>query len=210
MFYLSGTFYQGSGDLDTALEIYQDPRFKITTEKSSNISSTEQIEHDLAILAGLNALLILQEPKRFDPVRNSTMLNILEPLCLGHTNQDIVNAFNLIMVTVKTDPPKTVMEIKHHLSAALNGTKKTSNSQLLSITVNLMFSIFFVGVIGTQAENSAQAASRTAAKSGNPLWMSIANRMLARCYELHGKTENAQAAMEISLKSAEKIPLQPE
>ncbi|KHJ33930.1 putative cohesin loading factor [Erysiphe necator] len=207
--YLSGVCYQGSGDLDTALEIFQDSRFKLPVEKTSNISSIEQMELDIAILAGLNALLILQHPKRFDPVRNKTMLNMLEPICLSHNNQDIVNAFNLTMVTVKTNSLKTFMEIKHHLSAALNGAKKTNNSQLLSITVTLMFSTFFVGRIGNQAENGAQAASRTAAKSGNPLWMSVADNLLAQCNELHGKTEDAKAAMTLALESARRVSLKP-
>ncbi|RKF54103.1 putative cohesin loading factor [Golovinomyces cichoracearum] len=209
LIYLSAIYHQGSGDLTTALEILEDPRFKIPTERPSNVSSVEQMEYDIAILAGLNTLSILQHPKRFDPVKNIAMLNMLEPVCLAHTNQDIVNAFNLIMVTVKTNPPKTLMEVKHYLSAALNGAKKTNNSQLLSITVTLMFSFFFVGVLGTQAENGAQAASRTAAKSGNPLWMSVADSLLARCNELHGKMESAQATMALARKSAVKVSLNP-
>ncbi|RKF62325.1 putative cohesin loading factor [Erysiphe neolycopersici] len=207
--YLSGVYYQGSGDLDTALEIFQDSRFKLPAEKTSNISSIEQMEFDIAILAGLNALLILQHQKWFDPVRNKNMLNMLEPVCLNHANQDIVNAFNLAMVTVKTNSPKTFIEIKHHLSAALNGAKKTNNSQLLSITVTLMFSTFFVGRIGKQAENGAQAASRTAARSGNPLWMSVTDNLLAQCNELHGKAEDAKATMALALESAGKLSLKP-
>ncbi|CCU77457.1 hypothetical protein BGHDH14_bgh05022 [Blumeria hordei DH14] len=205
LFYLGGVFYQGSGDLDAALGVFQDSRFNLPTEKPSNISSIEQMEYDIAILARLNALSILQDPPRLDLIRNAFMIKMLEPLCIGHANQDIVNAFNLIMVTVKTEPPKSMMEIKHHLSAALNGTKRTNNLQLLSITVTLMFSFFFVGVLGTQAENGAQAASRTAAKSGNPLWMSVTDGMLARCYELHGRVSEAEATTALALKSAEKL-----
>jgi len=46
------------------------------------------------------------------------------------------------------------------------------------------------------SEKSAMAASVQAKKSGNVLWQSVADGMLANCYEVQGKNSDAQQTME--------------
>jgi len=78
----------------------------------------------------------------------------------------------------------------------LSGARTTANTQFLCITLNVMCNRFFSNVVGAQAEKSAMAASVQAMRSGNILWRSVAEGMLAQCYEVQGKHTEAQATLE--------------
>lgn len=194
--YLTGVYHQGIGDLDIALHHFQNPMFDLSSAKSSNPTSTSQVERDFSLLAALNILWILQDPKRQNPETNTSLIAKLEPFCAKHHNTDIQTAYNLVKATVNTIPPPQLFTIKKYLGAALSGAQTTFNAQFLCITLNVMCSRFFSNVVGDQAEKSAKAASMHAQKSGSALWRSVADGMLARCYEVQGKKSEAQASME--------------
>ncbi|TVY48017.1 MAU2 chromatid cohesion factor-like protein [Lachnellula occidentalis] len=194
--YLTGVYYQGVGDLDAALHIYQDKRFNLPTTKNPNATSADQVERDFSLLAALNTLWILQDPHRQNTDNNTAMIARLEPICSKHQNTDIQTAFHLAMATVKTNPPAQLFTIKKYLGAALAGAQATVNTQFLCITLNVMCNKFFSNVVGQQAEKSAQAASIQAERSGNILWRSVADGMLSRCYEVQGKNVDAQTSLE--------------
>ncbi len=196
MIYLDGVYHQGIGDFDTALQIFGDAKFNLTTAKSTTLTSADQVERDIALLAALNTLWIVQDRPRLDPDRNMILMERLEPFCANHPNQDIRTAFNLIVATVETNPPSEVFKVKRYLRSALDCAQATANTQFLAITLSVMCSRFFNNVVGAQAEKSARAASVQATKSGNVLWMSVADGMLARCYEVQGKKEEAQNTLE--------------
>jgi hypothetical protein len=194
--YLTGVYHQGIGDFDTALRIYENEKFNLTSPKSSHVSSVDQVERDVALLAALNSLLILQDARRQDPNNNAALLAKLEPFCSKHPSKDIETAYNLVVATVNTNPPSPMYKIKNYLRAALSGAQATANTQFLCITLNVMCSRFFNNVVGEQAEKSAMAASVQAQKSGNLLWRSVGDGMLAQCYEVQGKKAEAREAWE--------------
>ncbi|PBP17575.1 hypothetical protein BUE80_DR011668 [Diplocarpon rosae] len=202
--YLTGLYYQGIGELDSALKVFQGDRFCLSTGKSNSATLTDQIQRDLSILAALNTLWILQDIPRQDLSRNVSLIERLRPFCEGHPNKDIQTAFNLILATVPTNPPTPVFVIKDYLRKALDGAKDTANTQFLCITLNVMCSKFFANVVGDQAEKSAMAASTQASNSGNILWKSVADGMLARCYQVQGKTELAERTLEEAQLNAQK------
>jgi len=196
--YLKGVYYQGTGDLDEALQVYQDKKFDLPQEAqaSPNISSADQVELDISLLAALNTLWVLQDTERKDPSNNTTLIARLEPFCGNHPNKDIQTAFNLIVATVETNPPAQLFKIKNYLRLALEGAQYAANTQFLCITLNVMCSKFFSNVVGAQAEKSAMAASVQAKKSGNVLWRSVADGMLAQCYEVNGKKSEAESTLD--------------
>lgn len=196
MMYLDGVYHQGIGDFDTALHIFGHAKFNLSTAKSTTLTSADQVERDIALLAALNTLWILQDKPRLDPDRNMVLMERLEPYCANHPNQEIRAAFNLVVATVETNPPSQLFKVKSYLRAALDCAQATANTQFLAITLSVMCSRFFNNVVGAQAEKSARAASVQASKSGNVLWMSVADGMLARCYEVQGKKQEAQSTME--------------
>jgi hypothetical protein len=205
LMYLTGVYHQGIGNLDVALQIFQDKRFELLLEanRAHTTSSAEQVERDIALLAALNTLWILQDSRRKDLTSNTNLIARLEPLCKNHPNQDIETAFNLVVATVETYPTAPLFKVKNCLRAALNGAQATANTQFLSITLNVMCSRFFSNVVGAQAEKSAQAASVQAQKSGNVLWRSVADGMLAQCYEVNGKTSDAKSTMDQAMRLAQ-------
>lgn len=198
--YIEGVFHHGSGNLEEALSILQSPMFDLARPYKGHPSTSDQIKRDISILAALNSVWIQQEPGRRDRRKNSGLLERLEPLCQKHRNRDIRTAYNLLVVTVETEPPQTLIRTKEFLQQALGGAKSTGNELLLCITLNLTCYRFFSNVVGDQAIKSALVAESMADKSGNVLWMSVANGMLAQKYSLQGKHAEAQTKMEEAVK----------
>lgn len=194
--YLSGVYHQGIGDLDTALQHFQDERFGLPPQSQPTVTSrsVQQVERDISLLAALNTIWILQDEKRKNPATSSAMITRLRPFCETHMNQDIKTAFNLIVATVETSPETSSIEAKNHLKRALSGAQVTTNTQFLCIALILMCKQFFSNIVGEQAEKSAMAASFQAKRSGNALWRSVAEGLLAQCYEVNGKKLKARDA----------------
>jgi hypothetical protein len=200
--YLAGVYHQGTGDLEKALRIFQNPKLEISAPPGK-LSSARQVEHDFALLAALNSLWILQKPHLLDTSRNTETLAKLKDLCQSHPNKDIQTAFNLAAATVETTNPRTTLETKSHLSAALKGAQIRANLQFICITLVVMCGSFFANVVGEQAEKSALAASVQSHNAKNKLWMSVADGMLAHCYQINGKTTEAEDLLRGALEHAE-------
>ena len=203
--YITGLYHQGVGELDIALEIYEDCMVDFDNKKGTHMSQTDQVEHDIAILIALSRLWVLQERRWQDSSKNKALITSLEAHCLSHRNKDIQTAFHLVVATIKTEPPATLREVKDHLSLALSGAQKTMNGQFMAIVLIFMCSRFFAGVVGQQSEKSAMAAVAKAKINGSPLWMSVADGLLAQCYELQGKKTEAQATFENARALAQKV-----
>ncbi|CAG8962054.1 hypothetical protein HYFRA_00005096 [Hymenoscyphus fraxineus] len=199
--FLTGVYYQGSGDLSTALRIFQDPMFSLN-HNHGKTTSTSKIEREFSIIAALSALWILQTPSLQNTANNTATLAMLEPICDKHPNLDIQTAFRLVKATILTNPPVPLYSIKTLLGAALSGAKKTQNNQFICIILNVMCSKFFSNVVGEQAEKSAMAGCVQAQKSGSLLWRSVADGMLAKCYDVQGKKGQAAQRMAMAEKFA--------
>ncbi len=202
--YLTGIYHQGIGDLETALAIFKDQRFSL--DSPHKISSyVEQLEHDIALLAALNSLWIRQHPRLRNISRNAETIEKLAPFCEHHPSNDIRSVFSLFLATVKTQPVEQITQLKDGMNNALKHAQSTKNHQIMSIALSLMTSSFFGNVLGKQGESCAQAASIQSKYVGNPLWMSVSDGMLARHYELHGRTSEAQQTMALALSAAQRV-----
>ncbi|KAI9646602.1 hypothetical protein NHQ30_004597 [Ciborinia camelliae] len=193
-FYLEGVYFQGTGDLKAALKVFQHEMFQLPERNDS--PSEDQVERDIAILAALNVLLILQDENWQDPIENFTLISKLEPYCVNHPTKDIQTAFSLIRATVRTSSSAMIHETKNHLSAALAKAKASHNTQFLCLVLNIMCSKFFNNCLGEQAEKSALAALKQANHSKNKLWVSVAQGLLAQFYDISGKRLEAQETFE--------------
>lgn len=185
--YLEGIIYQGTGFLDEALSIFQDPCFSLP-QPNKPPSSKHYLE--ISLLAALNALLILRS-RSSNSAETATLIDRLGPLCAENPNKAIVSAYNLILATAPS--VDTIVRTKQCLQNALQAAKVCSNNQLMCMTLNLMSWKFFRGVVGQQAEKSARASQSLANKGQDTLWMSVSAGLLGDTLEIQGRTGEADA-----------------
>ena len=200
--YISGVIHQSTGDLIDALSVFQSPSLALSQSKTA--PKRNQTHHDLSILATLNTILILREPSQPRHAELDDLLSKVEPACHTHPDKNIVSAYYLVKATAHLNDP--IIRTKQYLQHALQAAKVVCNTQLTGITLNFMSWKFFRGVVGDQAENSARASQKLAKKSGDNLWISVADGLLADTLEMQGKHEEAEAAAEEAMRIAEGLP----
>ncbi|KOS18642.1 hypothetical protein ESCO_000389 [Escovopsis weberi] len=186
--YLEGVYYQGVGDLAMAMRIFKDPCFAVPRQGAG----TKAGQQEIALLAGLNRLWIMQHHSYLNDEETLGLIEELQPQCANHWNLDLRTAWHNVMAALVTDPPQQLNQQKQHMHAAMAGSKMTSNVLGAAVTLCIMRSRFFENVIGEQALKSARAAAKQAQRSGNMLWQSVADGMLAQSYEVQGQREEAK------------------
>lgn len=193
--YVKGVYCQGTGDLDKAFEIFSDPKLDVpdpNDRNDPNYSNSGMAPSEVALLATLNRIWILQEPSRRDDLQTIDLIERIRPYCSDHPDTDIRTAFNLVAAAIETNPPQSIQTVKRHISTGLKWAQAANNTQLLGIALNLMRSCLFDSVVGDQAVKSAKAGRAQAQKAGNLLWMSVGEGMLAQTEEMQGQVEEAE------------------
>ena len=188
--YLRGAYYQGTGDLTRALEIYCNPIFYLD-KYAAAVVSDKHGEFEMAVLAALNRLWIMQHPEYEDEETCMELTELLNGVVTDSVDVELRTAFHLVMASVQKTPPPSISQVKAHIHQALTSSQKTNNTHCLSLALNTMRCKLFENVVGEQALKSAKAASAQALKSGNKLWRSVADGMLAHSYEVQGANEEA-------------------
>jgi hypothetical protein len=199
--YLEGVFHQGTAALDKALAVWKDKRFEMEWTGAPK-SGSSRIATELSILAALNRLWIMQEPSQTDDAETAELVELLRPICEDDPDQEIRTMYNLVLSSIRTNPPLSINQVKRHIQQSLSGAQQTSNTQHLSIALNIMRARLFENVVGEQALKSARAGSAQAKKSGNVLWMSVAEGMLAQSFEMQGALAEARATHEAGVRLA--------
>lgn len=193
--YLHGVHKQGTMKLDEALKIWEDERFELGSYHTPGVR-TSPLDAELSVLAALNRLWILQEPSHRDDGKAGYLIEVLRKECEKIADVEILTAYHLVMATISPQPPFSIQEVKSHMQSALNGARDTGNTYFSSVALNTMRLRLFDNVVGDQALKSARASAAQSRKSGNLLWGSVAQGMLAQSLELHGRKEEAAQAYE--------------
>ncbi|KAI1126373.1 cohesin loading factor-domain-containing protein [Nemania abortiva] len=189
--YLAGVYHQGTGNLEAAVNIYSHPSFSLDVDEARG-GHHKPAEFEVALLATFNLVWIMQDPRYRNDQRTQELLEQIRPLCIDHPNTEIRTAYNLVMAAIQTNPPVPMTAVKTHISTALSNAKNLADVHTLSIALNLMRAKLFQSIVGDQALKSAKAASTQARRSGNTLWMSVADGMLSQSYEVQGAMLEAQ------------------
>ena len=188
--YVWGVYYQGTGDLEKAVIIYTDPRFEI----GDATTQQRNIRLDMALLAKMNLLWIMEHPSYRNTVGSTRLFDQIRPLCQDHHDVEIRTAYNIILATITMQPPPPLQQVKNSMYTALNASKMAGNTHFLAVSLNIMRCRLFENVVGEQALKSAKAASTQAKRNGNYLWMSVADGMLAHSHDVQGQAEEANQA----------------
>jgi hypothetical protein len=199
--YLSGVYEQGIANLDKALSIFQDRRFNLEVV-TQPIARTTNITYELSVLAALNRIWIMQAPMNRNEAKTAELVESLRPLCEESSDIEIRTAFHLVLAAIQTEPALSINQVKRHIQQSLQGAQQTANTQCLSIALNIMRYRLFENVVGEQALKSARAGAAQAKKSGNLLWMSVADGMLAQSFEMQGILDEARATKENGIRLA--------
>ena len=185
--YLEGVMYQGAGDLDSALGIFQSPSLGLS---QIDRSAASQVQLELSIVSALNTILIVRSHSQSFP-EVSRLLDYLEPLCTTSPNKSIQTAYQLVIATVSA--PDSIVRTKQCLQYALQSAKACGNKQLLYMTLNFLSWKFFRGVVGEQAEKSARTSHYTAKIGMDRLWTSVSAGVLGDALEVQGRIKEAEA-----------------
>ncbi|KAJ5783797.1 uncharacterized protein N7518_009474 [Penicillium psychrosexuale] len=191
MEYAAGTIAQATGDLNTALNIFQSPILSL--DPATSKTGRNDPCRDTRILAGLNTALILRDPSHSSHPSLSALLATLEPFCQGSPNKYIQAAYFLVCATVHSE---STIQTKQYLQQALQSATAISNSQITCMTLTFMSWKYFRGVVGEQAEKSARAGRAMAKRANDRMWASVTDDMLAETLERQGKGEEAQSVRE--------------
>ena len=199
--YLQAVIYQGTGNLEEALSLYQSSILSLPAPPERR--SRSQISLDVSILSTLNTVLIIRSP--FHPQNHlvPSLVSNLELLCLQNQNHQICSAYHLVAATTTSD---TILLTKQYLQSALQASKQTDNKHLMCMVLNFMSWKFFRGVVGDQAERSARASQSLAQQCMNGLWMSVSAGLLADTLEVAGRHEEAEKARQNGIKSSGSLP----
>lgn len=192
-YYLAGAYFQGTGHLPDAMEIFQSKCFALD---STNGACFQAGFGEVALLAGLNRLWIMQHTSCRNDYETTELVEELSSHCNNHWNKDLRTAWHNVVAALETDPPQQLNQQKVHIHAAMGGSRETSNVLGAAITLCIMRSRFFENVIGEQALKSARAASKQAQRSGNMLWQSVADGMLAHSYDVQSQRNESQQEKE--------------
>lgn len=201
--YLEGAILQGTGRLREALQIWLNPRFSID-QGSKPKTNSSHIEHGLSILAALNRLWIMFSPEYVDEAAMMEVVDQLRPLCEENSDPEIRAAYNLVLSSTNFKPPRSLPlhQVKGRVQNALNLAQSTSNIHCLSMALNIMRCRLFENIAGEQAMKSAKAARTQATRSGNILWMSVAEGMLAQSLNVFGAVAEGATAQKAGVKLA--------
>lgn len=189
--YAAGTIAQATGDLNTALAIFQSPILSLSS--SSSKTARNDPCRDICILASLNIVLIIRDPAHPSHSYLSNVLTTLDSFCSGTPNKYIQAAYHLVCATIH---PDSTIQTKQYLQQALQSATAISNSQITCMTLTFMSWRYFRGVVGEQAEKSARAGRAMAKRANDRLWLSVTDEMLADTLERQGKGEEARGVRE--------------
>ena len=200
--YLEAVISQGVGEIEQAVRIYQNERISFDGYRTT--SHPSQLHLDVALLSTLNSLLIIRLPSHPQHDQLPTLLSLIEPLCIRNPNRQIQSAYHLLTATTSPDPK--IIHTKSSLQSALQTAKQSGNNQLMCMVLNLMSWKFFRGVVGEQAEKSAQASRSLAEKCMDTLWVSVASGVLGDTLEAAGRIEEAKLARANGERTAALLP----
>ncbi|KAI1914052.1 hypothetical protein LOZ61_002471 [Ophidiomyces ophidiicola] len=186
--YATGVLAQATGNLDDALNIFQQPIFLLS--QFPHKTCRNDPHRDTAILAGLNCILIHRNPGHVAYMSATNSLAALEPFCQDSPNKYIRAAYSLISATIQTE---STMQTKRNLHQSLQAATAIGNSQVTCLALTFMSWKYFRGVVGEQSEKSAMAAKAMARKTDDKLWISVTDELLAETLERQGKTNEAIA-----------------
>jgi hypothetical protein len=140
----------------------------------------------------LNSVLVTLDPGH-PSHPNATILHALvSPLLTNHPNKSLRAAHELLRSVL--NPHDKLIDKKKHFANCLNAARTVNNTQLVSIALTLMCTMFFKDVVGEQAQKSVRSARALADRSGSLLWRGVGAGVQQQTALRHGNEADAERA----------------
>lgn len=196
LIYLKGACHQGTGCFDAALSYFRDDSLAI---EAGNAASKAPQRH-LALLAAMNQLWIMQRPSHQDDSATVELISELDPLCRPHPNIEIRGTWQSVLAAVVTNPPRQRNQRKEDAGQALSNIK----GNILATTIGLVIArdLLYNNLLGEQAWKCMQAAATWAGRSGNPLWQSVVDGIIAEFSDARNEKEQSRKFWERGVEEA--------
>lgn len=198
--YLEAVINQSTGNLDSALAIYQSQLRPLDTKDTGTLPPTKVI----AILSVINSLLIVRPLSHPQHHLTSGLLERLKiyfpesrsqenPASALASQRDDLNSALGFAVTVclqsnilpaeddgatKAVASKGIVSPKKTLQIALSAAQKAGNPLLMSLCLSYMHDYFFTGIFSDQSTRLAQGAATQAGEAGSRLWVQMTGAKL--------------------------------
>ena len=200
--YLEGVIYQGCGFPEKAARRFMNDMVSMDEYRRTPHASHFQL--DLALLSTLNAILAIRSPHH--PLNHMvpTMLTRIDHLCSRSPDRRLRAAYHFVAAT--TSSASTILQTKQSLQAALQLAKAAGSNQIMCIDLNFMSWKFFRGVVGDQAQKSAQASQALAQKCMDSLWMSVSAGVYADTLDTATRSDEAARVREMGFVAAQALP----
>lgn len=190
--FLRATMLQGTGKTEEALSLYNSDVLQLPPTASPRVQDPEV---DLCVLAALNTVLITIDPNHLEHGVATTLHEAVLPHVANHPNKSLRAAHDLLRSVL--NPQDKLIDKKKHFQNCLSAARTVNNTQLVSIALSLMCTMFFKNVVGEQAQKSVSSARALADRSRSALWKSVSTGLQEEIALRHGnEAEASNAAME--------------
>ncbi|KIV98980.1 uncharacterized protein PV09_09306 [Verruconis gallopava] len=187
--FLCATIQQGRGQIEEALSIFQSPALQLPATANNGL---HDVETDLGILAALNSVLIMLDPTNSAHSEAARLHEFVSSSLINHPNKSLRAAHDLLRSVL--NPQGKLIDKKKHFASCLNAARAVNNTQLVSIALSLMCTMFFKDVVGEQAQKSVRSARALADRSGSMLWKGVAAGLQEQTALRHGSDDDAANA----------------
>jgi hypothetical protein len=187
--FLHATILQGMGHIDGALSMYQCELLRLPDR---TVPKDQDLDLDLSLISTLNAILILAGSSGIAENNAVVLHKVAEPFISSHSNRSLRAAHELLQSVLH--PQGKMIDKKKHFQNCLAAARTVNNTQLISIALSLMCTVFFTNVIGEQAQKSVNSTRALADRSRNLLWRSVAAGLQEHTALRHSKEQAASFA----------------
>jgi len=187
--FLRATVAQGNGRVDEALSLYQSISLQLPSIPSHK---AQDAATELCVLAALNTVLILIDPLQANHEAAAAVHHSALAYVINHPNKSLRAAYDLLRSVL--NPQDKLIDKKKHFHNCLSAARTVNNTQLVSIALSLMCTMFFKNVVGEQAQKSVTSARALADRSKSDLWRSVAAGLQESSALRHGNEVDAKTA----------------
>jgi hypothetical protein len=203
MSYLGAILDQSGGLLNSALATYSSDLLALP-EKNSQASS----RIDMAILAGLNRVLIVRDPTHPEHFTTGMLLTQLQPFCEYHPNQYMKMAFRVVYAM--SSPNSSINRQKTLTNNATSKShelfKRTQNREFVIMALCYFTSRFFVEQVTEKSMPAVQAVRQHAKSSNKPLWLAVACGLVITVFRHNNMGAEADRYQQIFDRIRERLP----